>query len=256
MVTNIQYTNIRRVLDDITDHPLLKDVTLEQVIRHTIRFVSLHGYPQFYQDKINIVDIKNFRGLLPCDLIYIIQVKDIGTNVCLRAMTDTFTPGLKPKPDMRNQPKDLLNNMKPPVDTYIPPMQEYREEPSFKTQGRIIFTSFPEGRVEIAYKAIPVDEDGFPLLIDNETYLNALEAYIKVKVFTVKFDTGKILAGVLSNAQTEYAWASHLLQSEMTMPSVSEMESLTRMMNTLIKPVRQFDNGFKDLGNREYLRNH
>lgn len=256
MVTNIQYTNIRRVLDDITDHPLLKDVTLEQVIRHTIRFVSLHGYPQFYQDKINIVDIKNFRGLLPCDLISIIQVKDIGTNVCLRAMTDTFTPGLKPKPDMRNQPKDLLNNMRSSVDTYIPPMQEYREEPSFKTQGRIIFTSFPEGRVEIAYKAIPVDEDGFPLLIDNETYLNALEAYIKVKVFTVKFDTGKIQAGVLSNAQTEYAWASHLLQSEMTMPSVSEMESLTRMMNTLIKPVRQFDNGFKDLGNREYLRRH
>lgn len=256
MVTNIQYTNIRRVLDDITEHPLLRDVTLEQVIRHTIRFVSLHGYPQFYQDKINIVDIKNFRGLLPCDLISIIQVKDIGTNVCLRAMTDTFTPGLKPKPDMRNQPKDLLNNMKPPVDTYIPPMQEYREEPSFKTQGRIIFTSFPEGRVEIAYKAIPVDEDGFPLLIDNETYLNALEAYIKVKVFTVKFDTGKIQAGVLSNAQTEYAWASHLLLSEMTTPSMAEMESMTRYLNTLIKPVRQFDNGFKDLGNREYLRKH
>lgn len=31
MVTNIQYTNIRRVLDDITDHPLLRDVTLEEV---------------------------------------------------------------------------------------------------------------------------------------------------------------------------------------------------------------------------------
>lgn len=43
---------------------------------------------------------------------------------------------------------------------------------------------------------------------------------------------------------------------KMTMPSVSEVESLTRMMNTLIKPVRQFDNGFKDLGNREYLRKH
>lgn len=256
MVTNIQYTNIRRVLDDITDHPLLRDVTLEQVIRHTIRFISLHGYPQLYQDKIETVDIKDFRGLLPCDLISIVQVKDLKTDICLRAMTDIFTPGLRPKPDMRNHPKDLLNNMKPPVDTYIPPMQECREEPSFKTQGRIIFTSFPKGRVEIAYKSIPVDEDGFPLLIDNETYLNALEAYIKVKVFTVKFDTGKIQAGVLSNAQTEYAWASHLLQSEMTTPSISEMESMTRYLNTLIKPVRQFDNGFKDLGNREYLRRH
>lgn len=256
MVTNIQYTNIRRVLDDITEHPLLRDVTLEQVIRYTIRFISLHGYPQLYQNKISVVDIKDFRGLLPCDLVSIIQVWDTVANVCLRAMTDTFTPGLRPKPDMRNQPKDLLNNMKLPVDTCVPPIQEYKEEPSFKTQGRVIFTSFPEGRVEVSYKAIPVDEDGFPILIDNETYLNALEAYIKVKVFTVKFDTGKIQAGVLSNAQTEYAWASHLLQSEMTMPSISEMERLTRMMNTLIKPVRQFDNGFKDLGNREYLRIH
>ena len=256
MVTNIQYTNIRRVLDDITDHPLLRDVTLEQVIRHTIRFIALHGYPQLYQDKIDIVDIKDFRGLLPCDLISIVQVKDLATDVCFRAMTDTFTPGLRSKPDMRNQPKDLFNNMKPPVDTYIPPMQEYREEPAFKTQGRIIFTSFPEGRIEVSYKAIPVDEDGFPLLIDNETYLNALEAYIKVKVFTVKFDTGKIQAGVLSNAQTEYAWASHLLQSEMTTPSMSEMESMTRYLNTLIKPVRKFDKGFKSLGDREYLRRH
>lgn len=256
MVTNIQYTNIRRVLDDITDHPLLRDVTLEQVIRHTTRFISLHGYPQLYQNKIDTVDIKDFRGLLPCDLISIIQVKDLKTDVCLRAMTDAFTPGLRPKSDMRKQPKDLLNNMKPPVDTYIPPMQEYREEPAFKTQGRIIFTSFPEGRVEVSYKAIPVDDDGFPLLIDNETYLNALEAYIKVKVFTVKFDTGKIQAGVLSNAQTEYAWASHLLQSEMTTPSMAEMESMTRYLNTLIKPVREFDKSFKSLGDREYLRRH
>lgn len=256
MVTNIQYTNIRRVLDDITDHPLLRDVTLEQVIRHTTRFIALHGYPQLYQDKISIVDIKDFRGLLPCDLISIIQVRDLDTDVCLRSMTDTFTPGLRPKPDMRNQPKDLLDNMKPPVDTYISPMQEYRDELAFKTQGRIIFTSFPEGRVEIAYKAIPIDEDGFPLLIDDETYLNALEAYIKVKVFTVKFDTGKIQAGVLSNAQTDYAWASHLLQSSMTLPSMAEMESMTRYLNTLIKPVREFDKGFKSLGDREYLRKH
>lgn len=255
MVTNIQYTNIRRVLDDITEHPLLRDVTLEQVIRHTIRFISLHGYPQLYQDKVETVEIKDFRGLLPCDLIYIVQVKDPGSGICLRSMTDTFAPGMRPKPDGQYQPKDLINNASP-VGEYIPPMRKYTEEPSFKTQGRIIFTSFEEGEVEIAYKSIPVDEDGFPLLIDNETYLNALEAYIKVKVFTVKYDTGKIQAGVLSNAQADYSWASHLLQSEMTLPSVSEMESLTRYLNTMIKPTTSFDKGFKDLGGREYIRRH
>ena len=250
MVTEIQYTNIKRVLDDLTEHPLLRDLTLDQVVRHTIRFISLHGYPKLYRDKQEVVDIKDFRGLLPCDLVSIMQVKDTKTGLCLRSMTDTFTPDENLR---ENKPKDLLNNIQ---SEYIPPMEKHVEELAFKTQGRIIFTSFPNGKVEITYKSIPVDEDGFPLLIDNETYLNALEAYIKLKVFTIKFDTGKITAGVLSNAQTDYGWASHLLQSEMTMVSMSEMESITRMLNTMIKPVTSFDNGFKNVGDREYRRNY
>ncbi len=253
MVTEIQYTNIRRVLEDLVEHPLLRNLTLEQVVRHTLRFISLHGYPKLYQDKIAEVEIKDYRGLLPCDLISIMQVKDLGTDVCLRAMTDTFAQGLRSKPREVNAYKDLLNNIQ---NEYIPPRNEHVEELSFKTQGRVIFTSFSSGKVEVAYKAIPVDEDGFPLLIDNETYLNALEAYIKVKVFTVRFDTGSMAAGILSNAQTEYAWAAHLLQSEMTTPSVSEMESITRYINTMIKPVTHFDNGFKNLGDREYRRRY
>lgn len=249
MVTEIQYTNIKRVLDDLLDHPLLRDLTLEQVVRHTIRFISLHGYPKLYQDKEEEVEIKDFRGLLPCDLVSINLVKDAETGLCLRAMTDVFTP----KEESIQPPTDLLNNMQ---GEYIAPMKKYMEEPAYKTQGRIIFTSFPEGNVEISYKAIPVDEDGFPLLIDNETYLNALEAYIKLKVFTVKFDTGKIAAGVLSNAQTDYAWAARQVQQEFIMPSMSEMESITRMLNTMIKPTTSFDNGFRNIGDREYRRRY
>lgn len=249
MVTEIQYTNIRRVLDDLLDHPLLRDLTLEQVVRHTIRFISLHGYPKLYRDKEEVVEIKDYRGLLPCDLVSINLVKDVDTGLCLRAMTDIFTP----KEESISSSTDLLNNMQ---GEYIPPMKKYMEEPAFKTQGRIIFTSFPEGKVEISYKAIPVDEDGFPLLIDNETYLNALEAYIKLKVFTVKFDTGKIAAGVLSNAQTDYAWAARLVQQEFIMPSMSEMESITRMLNTMIKPTTSFDNGYRNVGDREYRRRY
>ena len=101
-----------------------------------------------------------------------------------------------------------------------------------------------------------MDEDGFPLLIDNENYLACLEAYIKKQVFTTKFDQGKISSNVLQNAQQEYAWLAGQLNSELTIPSVSEMESISRMITALIPRVRQFDNGFVDLGNREYIRRH
>lgn len=231
MVTEIQYTNIRRVLDDIHDHPMLNNVTLEQVVRYTIKFISKHGYSKLYQDKQEEVEIHDFRGLLPCDLISIIQVKDDKSGICLRSMTDSFIP------------KDEA-------------FRHSHEELSFKTQGRVIFTSFPEGKVTVAYKAIPVDDEGFPLLIDNETYLDALEAYIKKQVFTVKFDQQKIAAGVLQNAQQEYAVAARLLLSEFTVPSVSEMESISRMWESLIPRVRQFDKGYKHLGDRQYIRNH
>ena len=141
-------------------------------------------------------------------------------------------------------------------DYTLPDALKYESEPSFKTQGRVLYTSFPEGIVQVAYKSIPVDEDGFPMLIDNENYLAALEAYIKKQVFTIKFDQQKISAGVLENAQKEYAWAAKTLTMEFVMPSQNEMESLTRMWNTMIPKMREFDNGFKDLGNREYLRKH
>jgi hypothetical protein len=39
-------------------------------------------------------------------------------------------------------------------------------------------------------------------------------------------------------------------------PSTSEMEAIVRSIHTLIPRMREFDNGFKDLGNREYLVKH
>lgn len=45
MVTNKEYTNIRRVLDEIHDHPMLQGVSLEQAVRYTLRFISINGFP-------------------------------------------------------------------------------------------------------------------------------------------------------------------------------------------------------------------
>jgi hypothetical protein len=248
MVKEIRYTNIRRVLDSLHDHPMLSSLTLEQVVRYTLRFVSIHGYSKLYKDKETDVDIHEFRGLLPCDLISIVQVKDDCSGICLRSMTDTFTPGLVPPPPSPSHPH--------PHMPYIPPMAPGHGEASFKTQGRVIFTSFPEGKIRIAYKAIPVDEDGFPLLIDNENYLACLEAYIKKQVFTVMFDQGKISAGVLQNAQTDYSWLSGQLQSDFQIPSYSEMESIGRYITSILPSVKAFDTHFKHLGDREYIYKH
>ena len=223
MISEISYINIRRVLDELHRHPLLSDLTLEQVISYVVSFIGTFGMPRLYQDKEVIVTVDNHRGKLPCDLISINQVKK-SDGICLRSMTDNFSPN------------------------------DNNGELTFKTQGQILFTSLKTGELIISYKAIPVDEDGLPLLIDNPVFLKALESYIKREVFTVLFDMGKISPAVLQNTQQSYAWLAGQLQSEFTIPSVSEMESIKNSWCTLLQRTSEFETGFKNNGNREYLK--
>ena len=233
MVKEYQYTNIRRVLDELHRHPLLSDLTLEQVVSYIVSFIGVFGMPRLYQDKEEVLHIENFRAKLPCDLISINQVKECKTGVCLRSMTDNFMP---------REHYDKSAGYKIP------------QELSFKTQGQVLFTSFKTGDVSVSYKAIPVDKDGFPLLIDNPVFLKALEAYIKREAFTILFDMGKITPAVLQNTQQQYAWLAGQLQSEFTIPSISEMESIKRSWCTLIQRTSSFNDGFRNNGNQEYIK--
>ena len=221
------FVNIREVLARVTSHPMLKNVDLEQAIRYTVDFISLVGCPTFYLDKEVDIPIEDYRGLMPCDLVSIVQVKDKKTGFCMHSMTDTFNP------------------------------REYNfhTEPTFKTQGNVILTSFRTGEVTISYKALPVDETGIPLLIDNANFLKALELYIKKEKFSDLYDEGKIRDGIMGKAETDYAWAVAQCEKEFVMPSISELQSITNMWHTLIPRVTEFDNGFTELGNREYLIN-
>ena len=220
------FVNIREVLARVTSHPMLKNVDLEQAIRYTVDFISVVGCPTFYLDKEVDIPIEDYRGLMPCDLISIVQVKDKKTGFCMHSMTDTFNP------------------------------REYNfhTEPTFKTQGNVILTSFRTGEVTISYKALPVDETGIPLLIDNANFLKALELYIKKEKFSDLYDEGKIRDGIMGKAETDYAWAVAQCEKEFVMPSISELQSITNLLNTLIPRMTEFDSGFRNLGNREYLK--
>lgn len=233
MVKEYNYINIREALSRILRHPLLQDMTLEQAVQYTIDFIGIFGLPKLYQDKEEVLHIEDFRAKLPCDLISINQIKECKTGVCLRSMTDNF---------MLREHYDRSAGYRIP------------QELSFKTQGQVLYVSFKTGNVSVSYKAIPVDKEGFPLLINNPVFLKALEAYIKKEAFNILFDMGKIAPVVLQNTQQQYAWLAGQLQSEFTIPSISEMESIKRSWCTLLQRTSEFNNGFKNNGDQEYIR--
>ena len=231
MVKEIEYISIKELLSRVLRHKLLQEFTLEQAIQYTIDFIGIFGFPELYEDKQAEIDICDYRGKLPCDLISIDMVKDCRTNVPLRSMTAAFNPGGK-----------YYNHL--------------RQEPQFKTQNRTIITSFPEGKVIIAYKAIPVDDEGLPLLVNNTKYLKALELYVKCQLFTMLFDEGKITQQVLSHTEQEYGWAAGQLEEEFKTPSVAEMQTITNMLHQIFPRHDEFYNNFETLGNKEFRKVH
>lgn len=229
MVGEIQYVNIKEILSRVARHPMLLDITLEEVIQYTLDFMAIFRLSKFYSDREATVDIKQYRGVLPCGYIAINQVMDLKSKKCLRAMTDTFMPD-------DNRYKE-------------------RNELAFKTQGNIIYTSFKEGKVLVSYKGIALDKDGLPLLIDDPLFLDCLELYIKRKKLSILFDMGKVSLNVKKNVDQEYMWRAGQLQAAYTIPSVSEFDSIMRMWGSLMPNKVDFDNGFKNF-NREYIRRH
>ena len=224
-----RYISIKEVLDNLLDNPLLQDLTLERVVNYTVDFIRKVGMPKVYIEKTANIVIKEYRALLPCDFHKMIQVRVFrdGYSQVFRSSTDSFHLS-KDKGDSH----DL----------------------TYKLQGQAIYTSMKNGTIEIVYQAIPVDCDGYPMILDNSSFREALELYITKKRYKVLFDTGKIRGDVYSSTCQDYAFAVGQAQTSLIMPTIDEIESITNSWNTLIPRVREHSFGFINNGSKEELK--
>ena len=228
----VNYISIKQALDDLLEHPLLQDLSFERVVNYTVHFLQIVGVPNEFEEKTALIDIKDYRGCLPCDYYDMIQVRTYKEGeYCPRVFrytTDSF----------HHSPN------KGDSDAW---------DLTYKLQNSIIYTSIKEGTIEIAYHAIKVDKEGYPMIPENSSFIQALELYIKKKVFTILFDQGKINNAVLQNTQQEYAWAVGQAQRDLTMPTIDQMESISNMWTQLLQRNNEHSKGMKPLGRREYI---
>lgn len=226
-----RYISLKQILDNLLDHPMLREVSFERAVNHTINFMRILGCPKMFEEKTAIIEIEDYRGVLPCDFNEIIQVRT--HNTCnnnykvFRYSTDNF---------------HMSENKQDSFDL------------TYKIQGNVIFTSMKEGTIEIAYNAFVVDSEGYPLIPDNSAFIRALELYIKKQCFTVLFDLGQINQAVYHNVCQEYAWAVGQAQSDLIRPTIDQMQAITNSLNTLIWRTTEHNNGFVNNGSAEKIK--
>lgn len=225
---------------------MMRDIPFETAVEYTVDFLDLMGTPALYEEKTAIVNVDNWRGPLPCDFKDMIQVRIAPTQHCghwKKWGSSVMTPVYRSSDHSFH-----MSNYKP--DTL------QTAELTYKIQGTVIFTSTKDIDLEIAYHAFLTDDEGYPLLPDNASFLRGLENYIKLQWFTIKFDMGTISAGVLQNTQQEYAWAAGDAQSEFSRLSLDEAETLFNSFKTLLPRNNEHWKGFFTNGAKEVWKRH
>lgn len=232
---NERYTNIRRVLDKIMLHPLLQDISLETAVTYTIEFMRLLGSPTIFEEKTEKLSLNKYRALLPNDYYQMIQSRVVCYNgveyhhnkPIMKAATGSFFMS-------EDKHKALMT--------------------TYKVQGGIIYTSIENGIIEISYQAIKTDDEGYPLVPDNSSFLRALELYIKKQWFTILFDMNKIGQNVLQNTQQEYAFAVGDCYSEGIRMNLDQMEAFSNSYRTLLIRDKEHQHGFENSGMKEEMK--
>lgn len=228
----LHYIKIQQIADDLMQHPLLQNIPFDRIVNYAQELIQLIGSPKLFEDKIAPIHIEHHRGQLPCDFIKVTQVRGAGCNCVEYVSTMNSFHGSDG------------------------PCNDFVETPTYKIQGDVIITSTEHGDIEMAYKAIPVDEDGWPMFPDNVHFKLALEAYIKMRQFEVFLAQDKINANAYKLAQDDYFWRAGQAQSDLIMLSYDEMETLTNVWNQLIPRVTEHRNGFATAHNKQYIRRH
>lgn len=230
------FISVKSIADRLLMNPLLKDINFEFIIDKTVEALRLVNMGPIYISKLENIKIKSYSGNIPVDLIYIEQVylNNKGNLVPMAKGSDIV-----------HQHYDKLRKGE---------SNDYKLTYSIGVSK--IKTNVEDGELAIAYKAIAVDEECYPIIPDNIKLIRCIESYIKYRWFDILNDMDKISDRKLNKAETDYCFNVAQAQSDLIMPNESEMEEFTNNVRQILPNTRQFEERMKYLGNIEYMRIH
>ena len=121
--------------------------------------------------------------------------------------------------------------------------------------GNYIKTNIKDGYLLISYQAIPTDSNGYPLVPDDASYLEALYWYIVMKLTYPDWRAGRVRDQVYFDARRSWNYYSKQAYGNAIMPTRDQMESIKNTWLRLIPNIHEHDSAFSTLGQRQIVYN-
>lgn len=226
-----KYISVSYIIENYyRNFKFLGQLDFYDAMEHIWSAMNLINVPQQYITKIDCIKIENYKGELPCDLHKIEQCRVYETNIPMRYATDSFHS---------------------PMHCEGSPDIDINSDATYKLDNSHIKTSFKEGTVEIAYYAFPTDDEGYPMIPDNEKFVKAITSYLAERKGFQLFMEGKLDVQRYNKLEVEWLFYVGAAQNAARMPSIDQMESLKNQWLRLIPRIAEHSRSFRDLGSQE-----
>ena len=140
------------------------------------------------------------------------------------------------------------------------------DKPEYFIKPGWIVTNQRKGYIKLAYKAIAVDERGYPLIPDLASYQEAIYWYVIMKMTFPKFMAGKLTTGSSKYSQkyaqqtyfyvqSQWNFYRNQAYAEAMMPTADDMQNIKNDWNKLIPDWDGDDTFFKHINKEEITYN-
>jgi hypothetical protein len=237
---NSNYISIKGVLSRLMNNPLMEGISEANVAMYLADCMKLIGANMAYEDKVETITISNYRGDLPCELLYIQQTRKVSedgkTLYPMRYASDTFHSAYHEigSPDF----VEAANNY----------------DWTYSINNGMIYTNFKEGTIQQSYKGLKLDADGLPMIPDNVKFEKAIEEYIKTQWYRIQWELGKISDKVLQKAEQEYSWYVGAANTTAQLMNIDQAESFRQAFTKILNNSTAAHKFFQDFGRQEYIK--
>lgn len=204
------FVSLKQILAQLFVRFDSEDVSFAALVEEAADALLFIGSFNYTEDKTATLDICDYNAKIPCDIIYINQVKN-DNGVPMKAATDSF---------------HLLNQNSPDLFT--------KSEYVYTINVDHIFTSFEEGVIHMNYRALPVDSEGYPLIPNDVAIRNAVLYHLMWIIGQRQFYKGKMTQAAFQHIEQQRDWYMASAQSKVNVPSHDQMEALANQFTRLI----------------------
>lgn len=221
----------------VMKNPMVSDLSYEEAAEFALEFIRLIGAPLVFSDIITEpIKLNMYKARLPENLLYIKGVKYINelcndnslvNGISLTHATDIYHSGSSPS--TCNQFQGF---------TYV-------------VDKGIIKTSLEDGYIVISYKSIALDENGYPLIPDDEPFKIGLEYYILHRYLEPMYLMGKITDKAFGYIEQKRHFYTARANNSLQMPDIDHMEAIMNGLNRIVINSTAQQNFFRTYGSKE-----